>query len=129
MILHPEDGTALVDRFDSPVSVGDRVVLAKKNSRRYGGAELTEGVIKKITPLVIHPRNFGQTWYSTGPYSEVPVVREDQLHRSYQTEYYLGFDPTAPGKNWSRAYVAAVEVEGMSRLHTVPFGGSMIRVS
>lgn len=129
MILHPEDPRiVLTDRFGTPFDVGDKVVIAAKR-QSYGsnaGAILAEGKVVKLTPLMPHPNRMGH-WHPTSARSRIPMVREDQLSRSYQTEYLMPGTENGP-VDFSKALVAAVQVEGRGRAHTVPYGWNLIRV-
>lgn len=126
MLFHPENGVPLTDRIGRPVDVGDTVIIARKSSR-YGGAKLVEATIKRITPLVIHPRHGGSTaiWHSTGRRSYIPLVREDQLSKSHQTEYFYETPDGSP-PYWRNAFVATVELPDEARLRTVPFGQNLV---
>ena len=123
---HPDDpSVTLRDRHGTPIHLGAECVIAQKASR-YGGANLVDAVIQKVTPLVLHPRHYGQTWHSTGPRSRIPLVREDQLSRSHQTEYLAKVDESLGAVDLSTAFVASVKVPNRDRLITVPFGFNLI---
>lgn len=128
MLYHPENGAPLVDRFGVPVYVNAFVVIARKSSR-YGGAQLVDAVVRKITPLVLHPRYGGYDpakWYNTSTHSRLPLVREDQLAKSHQTEYLSPLIENGQDPDWQRCFVASVEVKHMARLHTVPYGYNLL---
>ena len=78
------------DSIGNPISVGDVVVYPVKYGS--GSAENRFGLVKDLIALVEKPISAGSTWLSTGPYSRIPYVREDQVRRAYPTEFYVPSD-------------------------------------
>lgn len=103
MPSHPDEGVLFVDYFGRPISTGDTIVYPTCSGS--GSAELAEAVVEEVVALVTPPGN----WLSTGPYSCVPLVREDQLNRSNPTEYLPNTQDWRRGEiDFKRAYVLIV---------------------